>query len=224
MDGVLLGISTLINWAFRRHCVVQFVAVVRGILGGTDRGHTVGYGLVMTTRDRWLDEGLAVLAEHGVRGIRVDRIAARLGLTKGSFHHHFDGITDYHRSLLARFETDSMNAMHAAAQAVSHLAPEQALMQLPSNVSFDLRIEAAVRGWAFENEEAGVVLARVDTARLEMLIALWGRILPGRAGPRTAALVPHWLIIGASVALPRPTATDVQDVFSLLASLVPSVR
>ena len=53
----------------------------------------------MTTRDRWLNEGMAVLAEQGSRSIRVNRIAARLDLTKGSFHHHFDDIADYHRAL-----------------------------------------------------------------------------------------------------------------------------
>lgn len=178
----------------------------------------------MAARDRWVDEGMAVLAEQGAKGVRVDRIATRLGLTKGSFHHHFQGISDYHRALLARFEADSMLAMRTAVEAVSGLPPERALTDLPSRVSFDLRIEAAVRGWAFESEEASEVLARVDGQRLEALEGLWARILPGGAQARTAALVPHLLLIGASVALPRPSATDVQDVFSLLAALIPAVR
>lgn len=178
----------------------------------------------MATRDRWVDEGMVVLAERGARGVRVDRIAARLGLTKGSFHHHFDGITDYHRSLLERFETDSLDAMRTAVEAVSELPPERAVMELPSHVSFDPRIEAAIRGWAFESEEASAVLARVDSARLDALVGLWERILPEAGQARTAALVPHLLMIGVSVAMPRPTAADVEEVFALLATLVPSVR
>lgn len=175
-------------------------------------------------RDRWLDEGMGVLAEQGARGVRVDRIAARLGLTKGSFHHHFDGIDDYHRSLWARYETDSMDAIRSALTAVAGLPPERALMELPAHVGFDARIEAAIRGWAFEKEEASAVQARVDAARLDALIGLWQQILPGSDRARVAALVPHLLMIGASVALPRPTETDMQEVFSLLAALVPSVR
>jgi AcrR family transcriptional regulator len=177
----------------------------------------------MTARDRWLDEGMVVLAEQGARGVRVDRIAARLGLTKGSFHHHFDGIADYHRSLLERFETDSMEGIRTAVEAVSGLSPERALMELPSHVAFRPRIEAAIRGWAFDSEEASAVVTRVDTARLDALVALWERVLPGTARARTAALVPYLMMIGASVALPRPTATEMQDAFSLLATLVPAV-
>lgn len=178
----------------------------------------------MTTRDRWLNEGMAVLAEQGARGVRVDRIAGRLGLTKGSFHHHFDGIADYHRALWARYESDSMDAIRRAVTAVSDLPPERALMELPAHVVFDPRIEAAMRGWAFENDEASAVQRRVDAARLDALISLWQQILPGSGRARIAALVPHLLMIGASVALPSPTKTDMQEVFSLLATLVPSVH
>src|SRR3954451_5179052 len=118
----------------------------------------------MGMKDRWLDEGMVVLAELGAAGIRVDSIAARLGVTKGSFHHHFDGVADYHRSLCARYEADSMDAIHGAVSAASHLPPQQALMELPANFVFDPSIEGAIRGWAFDNEEARAVQARVDAA------------------------------------------------------------
>lgn len=165
-----------------------------------------------------------MLAELGAKGVRVDQVAARLGLTKGSFHHHFDGVDDYHRALLSRYESQAMDAIAAAVAAVSDLALDQALMELPSHASFDPRIEAAIRGWAFEYEEARTVQARVDTARLNTLVSLWQRILGDSARARTAALVPHLLMIGASVALPPPSEKDMHDVFSLLATLVPSVK
>lgn len=164
------------------------------------------------------------MAEQGHGGVRVDRIATRLALTKGSFHHHFHGIDDYHRALLERFESDAIDAVHAAVDAVSDLPPEQAVMALPAHVSFDSRLEAGVRGWAFESEHAQAVLKRVDGARLDALVRLWKPVVGDTRQARTAALVPHLLMIGASVACPRPTAADLKDVFSLLADLVPSVR
>jgi hypothetical protein len=85
-------------------------------------------------------------------------------------------------------------------------------------------MELPARGWAFENDEASAVQRRVDAARLDALISLWQQILPGPGRARIAALVPHLLMIGASVALPRPTTTDLREVFSLLATLVPSVH
>ena len=178
----------------------------------------------MSVKDRWLDEGMVVLAEQGAEGVRVDRIAARLGLTKGSFHHHFDGIADYHRALLGQYEIDAMDAIKTAVSATSHLPPQQALTALPANFVFDPRIDGAVRGWAFSNEEARAVQERVDAARLEALTSLWQQLLPDPVRARTLALVPHLLMIGASAAMPRPTKSDVQDLFALLATLVPSVH
>lgn len=178
----------------------------------------------MTARDRWIDEGMTALREGGAANVRVDRIAASLGLTKGSFHHHFRGVNDFHRALLRRYELDSKDAIEGAARAGADLPAEQALMALPTRVALDPRLEAAIRGWALENEEAGSTQARVDSARLDALVDLWQRILPDPARARTAALVPHLLTIGASVAKPTLTQAELDDVFALLVSLVPAVR
>lgn len=174
-------------------------------------------------KDRWLDEGIRVLAEQGVSAVRVDRIATRLGVTKGSFHHHFRGVADYHRSLLARYRTEALNGIDQAIGAVSRLSPERALTQLPTTFAFDRRLESAVRAWALENPEAGAVQEQVDAARLDALVGLWRQLLPDAASARSAALVPHLLMIGATVARPQPTDAELKGVFSLLARLVPAV-
>lgn len=82
-------------------------------------------------------------------------------------------------------------AVQSALAATAGLPPRQALMELPTGFVFDPRIEGAIRGWAFEDEQA------------------------------RAVLVPHLLMIGASMALPAPTTTDMHELFSLLATMVP---
>jgi AcrR family transcriptional regulator len=41
------------------------------------------------SRERWIEAALAALAEGGVAAIAVEPLAARLGVTKGSFYWHF---------------------------------------------------------------------------------------------------------------------------------------
>lgn len=185
--------------------------------------HTVWYGNEMSARDRWIDEGIAVLREQGAAGVRVDRIAARLGRTKGSFHHHFRGADDYRRALLARYEADAMRAIHDTVAAVAELEPERAVTALPAHADFDPDLDGAVRGWAVEYEDARTAQQRVDAARLDALVGLWRRILPDRRRARTAALVPHLVMVGASMARPAPSERELRDVFALLAKLVPGV-
>ncbi|MFI8527327.1 TetR/AcrR family transcriptional regulator [Promicromonospora sukumoe] len=178
----------------------------------------------MISREQWIDEGLVVLAEQGTAGLRIDKIAGRLGLTKGSFHHHFAGIEGYRQAILDRYEQDALDATGRALAAVAGLPPRDALTRLPDHVSFDPRLEAAVRGWAFADPAARTVQERVDTARLDALTRLWHDVLPDPAAAHTAALVPHLLMIGGATALPTPGQADMRAVFALLATLVPTVR
>lgn len=177
----------------------------------------------MTPRDRWLDEGMRVLREQGIAGVRVDRIAARLELTKGSFHHHFDGVGDYRRALLERYEDETAAVIEGAKSAIRDLPPKQALAELPAQVPFDPRLEAAIRGWAFQDEHAREVVQRIDTARLQALNGLWLAVVGDPHRAAVAALIPYLVTIGVSVAFPTPKDSDVADVFALLAHLVPFV-
>ncbi|MGI5129390.1 TetR family transcriptional regulator [Pseudonocardia sp. CA-107938] len=43
------------------------------------------------TRARVLDSALLTFAEHGYDGATFERIAARIGMTRGAVHHHFRG-------------------------------------------------------------------------------------------------------------------------------------
>jgi AcrR family transcriptional regulator len=58
----------------------------------------------MTPRRRWLDEGLDLLATSGVNGVTIQALCERLGLSKGSFYHHFKGMAGYRTALLEHFE------------------------------------------------------------------------------------------------------------------------
>jgi AcrR family transcriptional regulator len=175
----------------------------------------------MKVKDKWLDEGLAVLIEDGAPGIRIDRIAARLGLSKGSFHHHFAGAAGYRTALLQRYESDALAALGGLAPTWDEPA-ERTLAGLRTRARelFDPRLEVAVRAWAFQDPEVRATQERVDSARLAALESLWLAIVDDPRGARTAALLPHLLSIGASVALPPIDPTELDDVFGMLVELI----
>lgn len=179
----------------------------------------------MVTRDRWLDEGLAILREEGAAGLRADAAARRLRLTKGSFHHHFAGMPDYRRAVLDRYELRMLEAIDRVRAAIAELPPADAIAALPSLVSeLDLRLDTAVRGWAFEASDARSAVERVDAERLRLLEDCWRPLLTDPADARAAALVPHLVAVGAAVAQPPPDAARLAEVFALLARIAPAVR
>src|SRR5947209_11192144 len=59
---------------------------------------------VRTSREMWLEAGLEALAVDGPGGVRVDRIAHRLGVSRGSFHGYFANRAAYLEALLDAWE------------------------------------------------------------------------------------------------------------------------
>ncbi|MGF1667526.1 MAG: TetR/AcrR family transcriptional regulator [Acidimicrobiia bacterium] len=51
-------------------------------------------------RDDWTRAALEVIATEGVDGVKVESLASRLGITKGSFYWHFEGRQDLIESTL----------------------------------------------------------------------------------------------------------------------------
>ncbi len=48
----------------------------------------------------WVTAARHILVRGNVRGIKVDALCARLGVTKGSFYHHFDSLADLLAAML----------------------------------------------------------------------------------------------------------------------------
>jgi AcrR family transcriptional regulator len=179
----------------------------------------------MVSKDKWITEGLKAMAGEGLPGVRIDRIAARLGVSKGSFHHHFDGAAAYRRALLEHYEVQAVEAMRqATAQAPGDgLAKLEALADSFDEL-YDAGIETAMRAWGVHDADAHRTVARIDQCRLEFLQEVWAAVLPDPEAARIAALVPHLIVIGASAAPASVTPEDLAAVLQLLARIAPAVK
>ncbi len=180
-------------------------------------------------RERWLNEGVEVLAEEGATGLRIDRIAARLGLSKGSFHHHFRGAAGFRRDLLDHLERmQTRSFADAVANASSHgnPSPHEVLRRLiPSTADTDSfyrpELETALRAWALTNPDAAATQTAIDRARLAELQGIWRQITTDEDTVRTAALLPYVIALGASVAMPPIGVDDLQRLYEWIMPFVP---
>jgi AcrR family transcriptional regulator len=178
-------------------------------------------------RDRWLDEGVAVLSEEGAAGVRIDRIAARLGLSKGSFHHHFDGATGFKRDLLAHVEGLLVDTVRTAISGRDNRATPGDVLAHLTDLVHDQRglyrpeLEVALRAWATWDADARQVQARIDRDRLDMLRDVWRPITADDDEARRAALLPYLIAVGATVLVPPVDAEDLHEVYRQILPLVP---
>lgn len=172
------------------------------------------------TQQTWLDEGLEVLSTYGVDGLRIDRLATRLGLSKGSFYHHFGGMPGFKTALLAHYEaTWTTRFIDLATEAGGDSARDR-LAELQRIVvqshDSDADIEVAIRTWASRDEDAHVALARVDAARLDFLESAW-RELTDADTARLNARLTYLVLIGAQHLAPVLPADDLELLFATIA-------
>jgi AcrR family transcriptional regulator len=189
--------------------------------------HTVWYGLDVPTRSDWLEAGLAVVVDDGPNGLRIDRLCRRLGVSKGSFHHHFAGAGDFKRSLLAAYEDLVVKALDQAIDQTEAATPQAVLAGLTAAITgtpglYRPELEAAMRAWAFSDAEVRAVQERVDRQRLASLHRIWSKILDDPAEAHTASLLPYLVGIGASLVQPPTPPDQLRRVYELLLGLVPT--
>jgi AcrR family transcriptional regulator len=111
----------------------------------------------------WLNAGLKLLADDGLAGVKIDVLAGRLGVTKGSFYWHFDGLPAFLDALAdhwcARRDAD-VEAFPLSAPA----EPAGRLMYLMERISDRAawNLERAIRAWAYSDPRLQAHVAALD--------------------------------------------------------------
>ncbi|MBK8214483.1 MAG: TetR/AcrR family transcriptional regulator [Myxococcales bacterium] len=117
--------------------------------------------------EAWLAAAWEALARGGVEGVRVEPLAARLGVTKGSFYWHFRDRAALLDALLEDWERRATLGVIARVDASSE-APRARLAELlrvTTGAPEAPDAEHAIRAWGAHDPSAGARLARVDERR-----------------------------------------------------------
>lgn len=128
-----------------------------------------------TPRARWVAAGLEALADGGPDGVRVEALAAKLGVTKGGFYGYFPNRAALLTEMLNEWERRTTLDVMAQVEQDGGAAAEK--MRKAGLLTFSrelLPIELAVRTWARHDTDVATRLRRVDNARIGYLRTLFG--------------------------------------------------
>ena len=175
------------------------------------------------SRNAWLVAGFDVLASGGIEALRVEPLAARLGVTKGSFYHHFADRRALHLALLDEWEQQGTSAIIDEVEQAS-VDPAEQLRRLAHVTATGEpaadAIENGIRAWAATDEVAAAAAARVDERRLafttQLLVACG---LQPALAERRARLFYRVLIgefLWRSAGGPEITAQEIDEAVDLL--------
>ena len=165
------------------------------------------------SKQDWLNAGLKIFRESGISGLTIEMLNQELGVTKGSFYHHFSGIQDFKTSFLQFYEeAGTLNVIQATEQKRS--AQDKLRRLLAIIVSYPLEDEVVMRAWAQQDAEVGLVQARVDARRVDYVAALCSEISGNLAQGRLMADIFYALLVGGPQIQPALSAERITAVFN----------
>ncbi|GGT58406.1 TetR family transcriptional regulator [Streptomyces purpureus] len=131
-----------------------------------------------TPRARWIEAGLEALAQGGPDAVRVETLAAELGVTKGGFYGYFDGRAALLAEMLDEWERRCTKEVLDRIDAEGG-DPADAIRRAGQRTFTEdfHRIDLAVRAWAHHDPSVAARLRRVDNERMEFLRRMFGAFL-----------------------------------------------
>lgn len=120
----------------------------------------------------WIEAAQRMLIDEGIAGLKVDRLANRLGVTRGGFYHNFKDRNDFFDQLIKHWEANCRFLPDdppptRPAEASEWL--DQMIGRLIESDGYDYRFDLAVREWARADTRANWAVERADRERLDTL-------------------------------------------------------
>lgn len=173
----------------------------------------------MVTKADWLEAGLKVLAAEGAPALTIERLTEKMGLSKGSYYHHFKGAGGFRTALLEYFEAQFTARLidtveqHPDADAGAKL---KGLLDLVLADEAKVQLEIAVRAWALQDSEARAAQERVDHARTTYLQQLCRGLGSKQLDdPDRLARLLYLILIGAEQVLPPVPSSELRELYGM---------
>lgn len=129
------------------------------------------------SREAWLAQALEVLAQQGNAKLRVETVAAALGVTTGSFYWHFKDRDAFLESLVRYWGTAYTDEVIEQMTGVEGDAKHRFRMLLETVVRGNYAgYDVSVRAWAAQEPKILDLVAEVDQRRLAFMGSLLAEI------------------------------------------------
>ena len=128
---------------------------------------------VRTPRQAWIDAGLALLGRSGPEAVRIETLAAELGVTRGGFYRQFRSRDELLEAMLDTWERRCVDDVLEQVENEGGDA-EQKIRRAGMLTFTDelMQLDLVVRSWARTEPAALARLQRVDNARMDYVRGL----------------------------------------------------
>ena len=147
------------------------------------------------TRGTFFDQAMRTLAGPGLPALRIGRLCAAVGVTSGSFYHHFGSWDGFVAALLEHWTTEEVDRIAAMVSArPDPVERVEMLKRLALTVPHDA--ETAIRRWAGTDPVVAAAQRQVDERRRRTLRDVLGGLIADEDLCATLAEVGMSILVG----------------------------
>lgn len=170
--------------------------------------------------DDWARAGLDLLMTEGRSAVKISRLCADFGVTKGSFYWHFNDFDALMTAVARLYFSQEMDVARGLVS-IEEMPPDQRLETMSAMLveSRAWEGEAAIREWARADETVAEAVGELDRRILRVVHDAFAELgfSEREARIRSGVLVYAGIgfVYGRS-ALPVPSVEEIHDVLALL--------
>jgi AcrR family transcriptional regulator len=154
-------------------------------------------------RGNWIESAIEVLARDGLGGLRIEVLAKRCGVTKGSFYWHFKDRQDLLTAMLEYWKEGRIRDIEKTTSVTPGREREQLHFAIEvygaSRNRKGMAIELAVRDWARHDPQAATFVEAVDLYRLDCTRKLFVATGMTDAEAKSRSLLLYACVFGLSL-------------------------
>jgi AcrR family transcriptional regulator len=150
-----------------------------------------------TPRSKWIEEGLRMLAAGGPDAVRIEPLAAALGVSRGGFYWHFEDRPALLKEMLDTWERESVDEVLERVRDEG-TDPRDSVRRAGVLTFSDrlLPIDLAVRDWSRRDTTVAERLRRVDNQRMDFLRGRFAEFCKDEAEVEARSMLAFSLLIG----------------------------
>ncbi len=159
------------------------------------------------SREAYFQAAAELLAEDGYPGLKLATLCRRLGVTTGSFYHHFGGWPAFVDALLDDWETAQTERVLRLARAAPDAAARVRTMKELAATTVPHAAEYAIRVWSGDDPQVRAAQDRLDALRIAAVAEIIGELVPDPAVAKRLAVMAMSLMVGwQQLRPPRPAS------------------
>lgn len=178
--------------------------------------------MAKVSKQAWIDRAMVLLATSGHQAVTLNALLNELGVSHGSFYHHFKNRQALTDAMLAHWEqsmtldilqhTSEITALSQRVDSLIDSGQDAFALQLP--------LEIAIRNWAQTDDGVKAVMQRVDLLRRKHCQTLAALVVSDTQRAKVLGNLIHAVFVGSQQSLPAYSAKETQDVYRELQRLL----